>query len=321
MSPDREDPGFLLVGRRGDPGGHPYVRLDPGLGEQRRHPRPLLRGEPERARRRERRRGPPGLGELPEPGLVRGLGAEDGQLEQEVVELLGVPAVGACLLADPRDRVRVELREIPSGLRQTPPERHGPRPPLLERRVVEEGVRAAVEDLVGERRGLGRLAEEGLHGAAPEAVEESNEPVHVGRFVQTVVHRLAHDRVVRDLDGPGARVLLAARERGEHRGHEVVRLHALDRGRRPPPAALPQHHERAAEIPAPSHLEHRRQEQRLCEDLRRVLGGQELRHVRRAGSFARGRGRARPRRRWPRPGARSRSAGRSASGARARGRG
>ena len=93
------------------------------------------------------------------------------------------------------------------------------------------------------------------------------------------MHRLAHDRVVRDLDGPGARVLLAAGERGEHRGHQVVGLHALDRRRRPPPAALPQHHERAAEVPAPPHLEHRRQEQRLREDVRGVLGGQELRHV------------------------------------------
>ena len=32
-------------------GGHTYVRLDPGAGEQRRHARSLLRSEPERARR------------------------------------------------------------------------------------------------------------------------------------------------------------------------------------------------------------------------------------------------------------------------------
>ena len=67
------------------------------------------------------------------------------------MELLGIPAVGARLLANSRDRVRVELTQIACGLGQPPPERDGARPPLLEGRVIEEGVGPAVEDLVGER--------------------------------------------------------------------------------------------------------------------------------------------------------------------------
>ena len=250
-------------------------------GEQGGHARPLLGGEPERARRRAAPcAARPVAAELLEPGArTRARGGATASSSSRSWSSSAFAAVGARLLADARDRVRVELREIARRLGQPAPERDGARPPLLERRVVEEGVRPAVEDLVGERRGLGRLAEDGRHGAAPEAVEEPDEPVRVGRLVEAVVHRLAHDRVIRDLDRPRARVLLAAGERREHRGHEVVRLHALDRRRRPAPAALAQHHERAAEVPAPAHLEHRRQEQRLREHLRRVLGSQELRHV------------------------------------------
>ena len=57
------------------------------------------------------------------------------------------------------DRARVEDAE--SAVRRRiggAPRHHGLRPPLLERRIVDELVRPRVEDLVRERRGLGRVA-------------------------------------------------------------------------------------------------------------------------------------------------------------------
>ena len=80
--------------------------------------------------------------------------------------------------------------------------------------------------------------------------------VDVERLVQRVVDGLAHEHVVGDLDRAGD-VLLARRRLREHRGHEVVGLHALDRRRVAPAVAEAQHHQRAVEVPAPAGLEHR----------------------------------------------------------------
>ncbi len=76
-----------------------------------------------------------------------------------------------------------------------------------------------------------RVADVQPHGARVHALEQRHQPVDVHRLVEAVVDRLAHQRVVGDLDGPGGGVLLAAGQRREHRRHEVVGLHALD-GRR-----------------------------------------------------------------------------------------
>ena len=195
------------------------------------------------------------------------------------MELLGVAAIGARLLADPGDRLGVELAQVPRRLGEPAAERDRAGAALLQRRVVEERVGAPVQDLVRERRRLGRLAEHGPHRAGPEALEERHEPRGVGGLVEAVVERLAHDRVIGDLDRPRGGVLLAGGERGEHRGHQVVGLHALDGRRGPAAAALAQDDQRPAEVPAPPHLEHRRQEQRLREDVLRAGRREEARHL------------------------------------------
>ena len=177
--------------------------------------------------------------------------------------------VRARLVAHARDRLGIELAELARASRAG---RGGARR------------RACGAPRAARRRGRCRAGRSGSRAPAararwsrgsagaprpPRSASRSrDEPVDVGRLVQAVVHRLAHERVIGDLDRPGAGVLLAAGQRREDRGHQVVGLHALDRRRVAPAAALAQHHERAAEVPAPAHLEHRREQQRLGERLR-----------------------------------------------------
>ena len=193
------------------------------------------------------------------------------------MQLLGVARLGPRLVAHARDRVGIESAQLACALGQAAAKRHGARPALLERRVVEVGVGPPVQDLVRERRGLGRVDEVRPHRARLDGLEQRDEPVDVGGLVQAVVHGLADHRVLGDLDGPRGGVFLAGGERGKRRGHQVVGLHALDRGRIPAPAALAQDHERATEVPPPAHLEHRREQERLRQRLRRGPRRQEAR--------------------------------------------
>ena len=266
-------------------------------------------------------RRPSGVGQLPEPGGVRRLGPHHDQVEQEVVELLRVAAVGARLLADAGDRLRVELAEIARRLGQPASHRDRPGAALLERGVVEERVGAAVQDLVRERRGLGRLAEQGPHLARAEALEEADEPVHVGGLVQAVVERLPHDRMVGDLDRAGGR---------RSPGRRPARGTPRPSGRRPPCAGWaaasggrPAGGGRSARGRGSTATAPGTWATGAAPASGRPprLGARGTAARPRAGSSGRGRARARPRRRWPPPAARSRTAGRTASAARARARG
>ena len=65
----------------------------------------------------------------------------------------------------------VERAEVALVLRQRAAQRHGARAALLQRRVVEVGVRLAVQDLVRERRRLGRVARVQADLAALDALQ------------------------------------------------------------------------------------------------------------------------------------------------------
>ena len=197
------------------------------------------------------------------------------------MQLVGRAGIGRHLVAHAVDGVGVEPADGAEVDRQAPPQGHGVGAPVLQLGVVEEGVRLGGEDLVAERRRLGGVAEVHLHPAGLDAVEQLGEPVDVEGLGHRVVHGLAHDRVVGDLDRPGG-VLLAGGGLGEQRRHHVVGLHALD-GRRVPPAALePQHDERAVEVPPPPALEHGRGrgQHRLLEDAPDGVGVEEAGHIR-----------------------------------------
>ena len=134
--------------------------------------------------------------------------------------------------------------------------------------VVEERVGRRVEDLVGEHGRLGGVDEVEAHLALPHPPPQLDEAVAVERLGEAVVHRLARERVVGDLDRP-ADVLLARGGAGEHGGEQVVALHPLEGRRHLLPAAEPQHDQAAVQVPPPAALE-----DRLVEDglLRAWLG-------------------------------------------------
>ena len=76
---------------------------------------------------------------------------------ERVVQLVGVANDRPRLGRDVGDRRGVEHARAVDVVAQRAAQRHRARAPLLERRVVEVGVRVGVEDLVAERRRLGRV--------------------------------------------------------------------------------------------------------------------------------------------------------------------
>ena len=188
-------------------------------------------------------------------------------------------------------------------------QRHGAGAALLERRVVEEGVRVGVQDLVRHRRRRRRL--DGDRADARRAsmpLEHGAQAVGVHRLVQAVVERLVDQRVVGRLDRAGV-VVAAGELRGEDGGQQILGAHALDRASaracRRCGAAAPA---RGVAFQRQRVAEHRRLQRRLHEVVARAVATRTMREdARRAGSCAARRARARCRRRWPPPAARSRS--------------
>ena len=75
--------------------------------------------------------------------------SEDGK--ELIVNLVGIPCCGPRLTAHLRDRLGVERADTRREVGIRPAECDGTRSTLLERRIVEEGVRIRVEDLVRHR--------------------------------------------------------------------------------------------------------------------------------------------------------------------------
>ena len=148
--------------------------------------------------------------------------------QQRVVQLVGVARIRTLLLAHPRDGVRVERAEI-AGRRRIggPPRLHRMAPPLLERGIVEEGVRLGVEDLVREERRLRRVARDEPQLAAVDPAEHGAKPFEVHRLLEAVAHGLRDQRMIGDLPIAGD-VLQAGGRVGKHRRHQVVGQHPLD---------------------------------------------------------------------------------------------
>ena len=112
---------------------------------------------------------------------------------------------------------RVEPAEVPGLKRKAPAQLDRTGAALFERGIVQERVRLAVQDLVGEHRRLGRVDEMCSIGPDSNPCHHLDEPVDVHGLVQAVIERLAHEHVVGDDDGPGRRVLLARGEGGKDR--------------------------------------------------------------------------------------------------------
>ena len=199
--------------------------------------------------------------------------------EQRIVQLVGARDLRPRLLLHPINRRLIELAQLLGGLHvKAAPCDHGLSAALLERRVVEEGVGLGIDHLVGERRRLRRVARHERELSRRHPLEHALQTREVHRFQQTVRDGLLHQRMVGNLPVPHE--VLGARELvGEHGGHQVLRVHALERRGHLLPASRAQHGERPRRVPAPARAEHRRVQHRLHQQVLRRLGLQILEHV------------------------------------------
>ncbi len=284
--------------RRGDrfvglDGARPARFGDVGLGATDRprglHRRASLGGEPERdaravAARHDAPPGAPTLNQLLEeraeaPTFGDRLGQAD-DVEQKVMELVGVARIRLGLGDDAADRLFVEASDAIDDLGREPAtNRHRAGAALLERRVVEERVRVGVEDLVREHARLGRLARVHRDGAGADRLDDGEGSFGVHPLDQAVAERLLDERMIRDLDlGADAVVVLTALLIGENGGEEIVGAHPEQRRRDLLAAGEAEERERARRVPAEARPEDRRLQRRLLEDLDEAFGSQELGH-------------------------------------------
>ena len=159
------------------------------------------------------------------------------------MQLVGIARVGPDLLGDPRDRGRVEAGKLVRLDGKTAPQRHRPAAALFQGRVVEIGKRAPVEDLVRQHGRLGGVPHQHADPAGLDAGDQLPQPGDVHRLVQAVGERLPDEHMIGDLHRARRDVLLAGRQRREHRRHQVIGLHPLDRRRVLLPAPHPEHGE------------------------------------------------------------------------------
>ena len=208
-------------------------------------------------------------------GLVDG---QEAGRQKRIVELVGIAWCGLLFAAHALDRGGIERAELRRARLAGAPRVDGMSPPLLQRRIVEEGIRPRVEDLVGERRRLRRVASDETQLPAVDAFEHARQPGEVHRLLQAVAHRLADERVIRNL--PVARdVLEAGRRVGEDRGHQIVREHALELRRHFLAAAIARDGERDGRIPPPACLKDRGVEKCLHQHVARGCGVQVPEHI------------------------------------------
>ena len=111
------------------------------------------------------------------------------------------PGSGQASPSHPRDRLGIEPAEVARRLRGEPaPAHHRLGPALLQRRIVEIGIRPRRQHFEGERRRLGEIARDDADGAGLEPGQQPLQPFDVHRFVEAVGDGLADQA-----DGRGSR--------------------------------------------------------------------------------------------------------------------
>ena len=123
-----------------------------------------------------------------------------------------------------------------------------------------------------QRRRLRCVARDAADVAAMDALEQRRKGVEIHRFFQAVANCLADERMIRD-DTIAGDVLQAGRRVREHRGHQVVSQHPLERRRHLAAVTAPRDRQRDRRVPAPARLKDRRVEERLHEH---VAGGRRM---------------------------------------------
>ena len=178
------------------------------------------------------------------------------------MHLLSVAGLRPGLFAHPLYRRLVQHAEVTGALGEGAAQGDGAGAALLQGRVVQVGVGLGVQHLVGEGGGLRGVAGMEADLARLDSRQHPLQPLQVHRLVQAVVHRLPHQRVVRQVYGAGD-VLLAGHDAGEDGCQQVVRAHPLYWRRHPFALALSKDGQGAGGVPAPAGREQGYRQQRL----------------------------------------------------------
>ena len=188
------------------------------------------------------------------------------QRRQSIVQFVGVAHDRPRLGRHFGDRVGAQNSGAIDVAADGPAQLHRARAPFFERRVVEKRVRVRIQNLVTERRRLGRIDRDRTDFAGFETLQNADQAVEIHRFVQAVIDRLAHQHVIGNTNRPGE--ILGARGliRKERRD-EIVGAHPQQLRRHFTAAAHPHDRERAYGVPTPARREHRRGQHRLGQDV------------------------------------------------------
>jgi len=180
------------------------------------------------------------------------------------VHLVGRLGIRCYFLAYGGDGVCVEGAEICAGLGIEPATvDDGLGATLFEGRIVEKGIGTSVEDLLGELRRLGEVLGDELHLAI---VNRPQEALDVHGLLEAVADRLLDQRVLWDL-ALSLDILEAGQLIGKNDRDQIVGVHSLQRRRHLATAAKALHRQGTTGVPTPAHVEKRRVEQRLSEDV------------------------------------------------------
>ena len=184
---------------------------------------------------------------------------------QHIVKFVRVAHVRPRLFAHFRDGRLVQSADFrKNGLRQHAPHFDGARAAFLEWRVVQIGVRIRVQNLVRELRRNGRVHGETLDSSFGDRANHFFEAINIHRLGESILHRLANQRMVGDHDLAG-NIFLAGESFGKHRGQKIIGAHSLDLRWHSLAAHEAQQGESAARVPAPARGENRRREHGLFE--------------------------------------------------------
>ena len=189
--------------------------------------------------------------------------SQEREPQERIVQLVRVGGVGPGFLAHAADGIGIEPAEVGGALRIEPaPAHHRLGAPLLQRRVIEKRVRSCGEHFQRERRGLGQIARDCPDAARLQSAQQPLESLDIHRLFETVADRLAHQRMIRNLEL--AREILGARDLvRKHRAQQVFRRHARQRCRHLLAAPEARQGECDRGAPAPAHRKHGRGAQRL----------------------------------------------------------
>ena len=179
------------------------------------------------------------------------------------MQLIGICWIGPRLGADAGYCFGVELAEVGRSLGVEPtPAHHGLGPALLQRRVVEIGIRPCRQHLEGKRRGFGQIARDHTNSARLETGKQALEPANVHGIVQAVRNGLSDQWMIGD-HALADKIFGASELIGKDGRDQILSSHTRELRRHLLAAAEARQSKRHAGNPSPARDEHGRIEQGL----------------------------------------------------------